>query len=432
MILQRHDNIAFSTPGEIRAVQAGLLQQHVQHCSEHSPFYRDLLRQRGIDGRNVELDNLRQLPVTDKEDLEGANDQFLAVPVERVVDIVQSSGTTGRPTRIMYTSADLDRLAYNEYKSFAAAGLTDADVILLTCTMDRCFIAGLAYFLGLRELGAATIRNGHGTMESHRDLIHRLRPTAIVGVPSFLRKLAVFMQERGETPAAVGVRRLVCIGEPVRDQTLASLPLGQDLANLWAAKVYSTYASSEIITSFCECEAGTGGHLHPDLAVLEILDDQGNAMPDGEIGEVVVTPLQIEGMPLLRFRTGDLSFQRTERCVCGRNTPRLGPILARRKQMIKLKGTTLYPEMIARALDEFGDIGEYYVEVTYADVLSDRVIVHAYPKHAGLTADAVSDFLSSRLRTRPLVVIETEAAIRQVVFSPHSRKPVRFVDRRNP
>lgn len=432
MKLQRHTNIAFAAPAEIRSVQDRLLREHVRYCAENSPFYRDLLRHRGIDSQGVGIDDLRRLPITSKDDLESANDDFLAVPPDRIVDIVQSSGTTGRPTRIMYTSADLDRLAYNEYKSFAATGLSAQDVVLLTCTMDRCFIAGLAYFLGLRELGAATVRNGHGTMEGHRDLIRRLRPTAIVGVPSFLRKLAVFLRECGEDPATAAVRRLICIGEPVRDHDLAPLPLGRDLAALWGAKVCSTYASSEIITSFCECEAGVGGHLHPDLAVMEILDDHGNAVPDGEVGEVVITPLQISGMPLLRFRTGDLSFMKSEPCSCGRNTPRLGPILARRKQMIKLKGTTLYPEMIARALDEFGGVSEYYVEVKCADVLSDQVTVHVCPSRAELTAGGVGDFLNARLRTRPQVVIESEAAIRQVVFTSQSRKPVRFVDRRNP
>ena len=430
MIFGEFTQISFAPLTDIHAVQNRLFQQHLRYCTEASPFYRQMFRDHGIDVGRIELTGIGQLPLTTKEDLEKFNDHFLAVPSHRVVDIVQSSGTTGRPTRIMYTDRDLERLAYNEKQSFAATGLTNQDVVLLTCTMDRCFIAGLAYFLGLRALGAATIRNGHGTLEGHRDVIGRMKPTAIVGVPSFIRKLGIYLKEHGEDPRATLVRRIICIGEPLRDRHLAPLPVANDLTDLWNAQVFSTYASSETISTCCECEAGNGGHILPDLAVTEILDDAGNPLSDGEMGEVVVTPLQIEGMPLLRFRTGDLSFLRREKCACGRNTPRLGPILGRRKQMIKLKGTTFYPEAIALALEEFGKVQEFFVEVKCADVLSDHVAVHVCTRDHELTAGQVSDFLSAHLRARPEVIIESEAIIRERVFSPQYRKPMRFFDRR--
>ena len=129
--------------------------------------------------------------------------------------------------------------------------------------------------------------------------------------------------------------------------------MGENLEEVWGAKIYSTYASSETITSFCECTAQRGGHLHPDLAVVEIVNEQGEVLAPGETGEVVVTPLQIEGMPLLRFRTGDISFMVDEPCACGRFSPRLGPILGRKKQMIKFRGTTLYPNSLYAVLDSF-------------------------------------------------------------------------------
>ena len=424
------EHIALASPAEIYAVQNQLFHKHLRYCAQSSPFYRHLLNSRGIDIEQMDLCHIGQLPLTSKEDLENYNDQFLAVPAERIVDIVQSSGTTGRPTRIMYTERDLQRLAYNEKQSFSATGLAQGDVVLLTCTMDRCFIAGLAYFLGLRELGAATIRNGHGTLEGHRDVIARMKPTAIVGVPSFIRKLGLYLKENGDDPRATLVRRIICIGEPLRDRGLAPLPVARDLMDLWNAQVFSTYASSETISTCCECEAGNGGHILPKLAVTEILDDAGNVVSDGEIGEVVVTPLQIEGMPLLRFRTGDISFLRQGKCSCGRLSPRLGPILGRRKQMLKLKGTTIYPEAIALALEEFGKVQEFFVEVKCADVLSDQVTVYVCAKDQKLTAVQVGDFLSARLRARPEVVIASEAMIRERVFSPQYRKPMRFFDRR--
>ncbi len=117
------------------------------------------------------------------------------------MDIVLSSGTTGKPTAMMYTENDLRRLAYNEEISFASCGLTRDDVVLLTCTIDRCFIAGLAYFSGVRSLGAAAIRNGLSSAESHLEVIQRLKPTALVGVPTFLLKLGQYHPGAGHRSA---------------------------------------------------------------------------------------------------------------------------------------------------------------------------------------------------------------------------------------
>ncbi len=430
MEFDRNRKLEFSKPGEIRKVQEGLLQQHVLYCADSSPYYRALFKKQGIDSRNVSLDAIARLPLTDKTALGQHNDEFLAVPKSRIVDIVLSSGTTGRPTSMMYTESDLRRLAYNEEISFISCGLTREDVVLLTCTIDRCFIAGLAYFSGVRSLGAAAIRNGLSSVESHLDMIQRLHPTAVVGVPSFLLKLGRFVQSQNMDPRTLGVKRLVCIGEPIRDRNLAFLKLGENLEEVWGAKIYSTYASSETITSFCECTAQQGGHLHPDLAVVEIVNDKGEVLPVGETGEVVVTPLQIEGMPLLRFRTGDVSFLIEAPCSCGRFSPRLGPLLGRKKQMIKFRGTTLYPNSIYAVLDSFPAISEYYVTATSDYDLSDMVKVHVAIKDASCTTQMIMDSLQARLRVRPEVSAASEDEIRSHVYAGNSRKPVRFFDKR--
>jgi phenylacetate-CoA ligase len=298
--------------------------------------------------------------------------------------------------------------------------------------MDRCFVAGLAYQMGLRQLGAAVIRSGANTLTSQCDLIRQLSPTVLVGVPTFLRKLGRFLGENGLDPAATSVRSLVGIGEPLRDADLSPLPLAVDLENLWGAPAYSTYASSEAVTTFCECTSRRGGHLNPELAIVEIVDAAGRRLPGGEHGEVVLTPLQCEGMPLVRFRTGDTSFLIEEPCSCGRITPRLGPILGRQSQMIKTKGTTVYPLSVLAALDSMPGISEYCVVVTSEDRLSDHLTVHAAvsPGH-GCSAESIAEHLQSRLRVKTSVVIKTEAEIAREVFAPESRKANRFLDRRS-
>lgn len=428
MDFYQYRDIEFSKPDEIRNVQERLLKDHLDYIFDNSQYYRRILN--GIDLDRISLEEVSRLPFTDKSAFENHNDELLSVPVSKIVDIVLSSGTTGKPTRIMFTEKDLQRLAYNEEISLAGCGITSDDIVLLTCTIDRCFVAGLAYFLGIRALGAASVRNGLNSFESHMEIIRRMKPTVIVGVPSFMHKLGLFLRSKGMEPRDNNVTKLVCIGEPLRDQNLSLTKIGGYLEEIWGAKVFSTYASSETITSFCECTAQKGGHLHPELAIVEIVDDTGEVLPDGETGEVVVTTFFVEGMPLLRFRTGDMSFLMNEPCSCGRFSPRLGPILGRKKQMIKYRGTTLYPQALYSVLDGMPEVTEYYVTVSSDFELSDALKVYVYIENNSCSAERIMDKLQAHLRVRPEVVISGKDEIQRQLFSGNSRKAIRFIDRR--
>ncbi|TRZ93715.1 phenylacetate--CoA ligase family protein [bacterium] len=428
---RKYKKISFFSHNRIQSIQQRFLRKHLVYCKEHSPFYQRLFKRHKINPEKTSLDNLCDLPFTDKEDIERNNDEFFATSPERIVDIVLSSGTTtGKPTKIVYTESDLKRLAYNEEKSFLGCGFTAKDVVLLTCTLDRCFVAGLAYYLGIRAVGATAIRNGLNSLESHGEVIQRMRPTAIVGVPSFIRKLGIFLDEEKRTAQKKNVSKLVCIGEPLRGEDLRFLKLGKDLEEIWNAKAYSTYSSSEIVTTFCECAAQQGGHLHPDLAVIEIVDDNGALLGAGEKGEIVVTPMSIEGMPLVRFKTGDISFIIDKPCSCGRNTLMLGPILGRKQQMMKVHGTTIYPQAIYSALEEIGGVKEYYITVTSESELSDAIEVHLAVEGSSCAPETIQDKLQARLRVKPRVLISDEGSIREQVYNPKSRKPIHFIDRR--
>lgn len=422
--------LEFKSAKVMHAAQSIRLQAHLAYCARHSPYYSRLFKKEGLRINSIGLDELSSLPLTDKTDFARHNDEFLAVLQTDIVDIVLSSGTTGKPNRIMYTEKDLLRLAYNEHLSFESCGISSTDIALLTCTMDRCFIAGLAYFLGIRSLGAAAIRNGHGTLTSHMDIIQTIKPTVLVGVPSFLRRLGHFLQEQGVDPAKTALHTLVCIGEPVRGQDLQPLKLGRDLEQLWKARVYSTYASSECITTFCECTAQQGGHLHPDLGIIEIIDEQGRPVEPGTPGEVVLTPLAIQGMPLIRFKTGDISCLITEPCTCGRKSPRLGPILGRKQHMMKVRGTSLYPQAVFAAMDEIRGLGDFYLEIINSAELSDELILHISDKEGLPLVNSIREQLQSKLRVTPSIIVDPGNEVRQHIHSPESRKPIRIIDRR--
>ncbi len=426
--LQRTFNLAFQSSEKIREVQEKRLACHLRHCL-NSPFYRKALA--GLISPSMRcfpLMALQNLPLTSKAEFAAHNEAFLAVSAKAVRDIVQSSGTTGQPTNVMYTAHDLERLAYNEAVCFKGCGMGRGDRMLLTCTLDRCFVAGYAYYLGAQAVGAAGVRSGLNLVEGHAAVIAQMKPTFVVGVPGFLRKLGRYLHANGQRPR--GMKGLICIGEPLRDASLASTSLAQELECLWSAPAFSTYSSSEIVTSFCECNAQNGGHAAPDLGIVEIVDADGQVLPPGSIGEIVVTPLGVEGMPLVRFRTGDIGFLVDKPCACGRHTPRLSPILGRRSQMLKVRGTTFYPATVFEVLNDVPEVSEYYLEAE-SEGLADKVCVHV-AVHADTpeVRNRIECLLVARLRVRPDLRVETEDQVRRYVYVPQSRKPIRFIDRR--
>ncbi|MFZ2658208.1 MAG: AMP-binding protein [Victivallales bacterium] len=421
---ETNQDCAFLDAEGIGLLQTRLLRRHLKFCRKNSPYYRNLLED--FDFSGFQTGDLIKIPTTDKSILSEKNDLFTAVPEDQIRDISFSSGTTGAPCRITYSENDLDRLAYNDAVGFAGSGIGRGDRVLLTCTIDRCFIAGLAYYMGVRRLGATAIRNGINSIESHADIITRLKPTSIVGVPSFLRHLGIFLKENKIDSSCV--KRLICIGEPLRDGSLETSSLGKQLLQVWSAQIFSTYASSEIVTSFTECSCQCGGHLPPDLAILEIVDESGNPLPSGAIGEVTVTPLQVTGMPLIRFRTGDIGFMIDKPCKCGRFSPRIGPIIGRKAQMLKIKGTTIFPTAFFAVLDSSPEIAEYYL-VASGDGLSDKVEIFVALKGQGTRLDQVAKRIQAKSRLSvPIRELPVET-VRKKVFST-SRKPVRFFDLR--
>ena len=421
-----HLDLGLAPREQIVARQENLLNEHLRYLRTHSPYYREILAH--YPDKEYTLESLQELPITAKVDYAERGQEFIAVPQEEIADLGLTSGTTGQPCLIAYTKRDLARLGYSDATGFLAAGIRPGDRCLLTCTLDRCFIAGMAYYNGIVALGASAIRNGLNTVESHAEILTRLKPQAIIGVPSFLARLIQYLEENKLDGHSI--RTAVCIGEPLRKSDLRFTELGERLNDYWPGAIHSTYAASETQSSFTECAECAGGHPAADLVIPEILDQNGNRLPDGEIGEIVLTPLQVQGLPLLRFRTGDMGFILPGACPCGRNTPRLGPIVGRKAQMLKVRGTTLYPASIYNAVDAIQGIDEYYLEIT-GNALSDEITiaVAVNPSHPELTAEEISKRVAIRTRVRPAIRLVSLEDARRHVYG-RSRKPVRFFDLR--
>ena len=417
---------------EIKALQEQKLLEVLTYVNENSPFYKRLFSKEKIDIRSIKtIEDLQYLPVTTKEDLQKHNDDFLCVPASKIIDYATTSGTLGDPVTFGLTDKDLDRLAYNEAISFDCAGIKEGDIVQLMTTIDRRFMAGLAYFLGLRKMKVGVIRVGAGIPELQWDSILKYKPTYLITVPSFLLKLIEYAETNNIDYNNCGIKGAICIGESLRNQDFSMTVLSKKINEKWNIKLFSTYASTEMSTAFTECEHSIGGHHHPELIIVEVLDKDNRLVKEGESGELTFTTLGIEAMPLVRFKTGDIVQLHTNPCPCGRNTLRVGPVIGRKKQMIKYKGTTLYPPAMVDILNDFDAIENYIILISTNELGTDEILIRIAVKlESEGVLNKIKDHFRAKLRVTPKIEFASKEELHALIYNPMSRKPIHFFDNR--
>nr|WP_294859311.1 AMP-binding protein [uncultured Fluviicola sp.] len=402
------------------------LTETIHYAVKHAPFYQKHFAKHSLE--QLDWDHFRALPFTTKEDLSQSNRDFLCVPSDQIAEYVTTSGTSGKPVTIYLTKKDLHRLAKNEKESFELAGAKAGDLFQLMTTIDKQFMAGLAYYLGVQELNAGMIRIGPGVPALQWNSILENKPTILIAVPSFLVNLIDYAKQNGIDVNQTSVRAAICIGEPIREDDLSENVLAKRIHADWNIELFSTYASTEMGAAFTECQAHQGGHLNEDLIYLEVLDEEGNEIAHGEKGEIVISTLGTEGTPLIRYKTGDVARIYRESCSCGRTSPRVGPILGRKNQMIKFKGTTIFPPSIYEIFDSKSEITCYKIEVAkdYLGHDTITVLLENRIEHSPVMNRIIED-CKAKLRVVPhFVFLETDY-LRSQVFKNHMRKPEKIV-----
>jgi phenylacetate-CoA ligase len=293
-------------------------------------------------------------------------------------------------------------------------------------------MAGLACLLGSFKFGSGIIRVGNGIPELQWNTIRRIQPTVCICVPSFIMKLIEFAESHEIDYRKSSLKRAICVGESVRTNEHDYNILGEKINSLWPElSLYSNYASTEMQSSFNECEKQCGAHHKPDLTIVEFLDDQNRPVKKGEPGEITITTLGVEGMPMIRFKTGDVCVHLDEPCVCGRNSLRLGPIIGRKGQMIKYKGTTLYPSALYDILDNIPAVTNYIVEVYTNTIGTDNICIRVGSQNNSETfIKEIKDLFRSKVRVAPDVLFEPIELIARKQMPPLSRKLIKFFDYR--
>ncbi|MGF3495285.1 MAG: phenylacetate--CoA ligase family protein [Methanothrix sp.] len=352
---------------ELEELQLRRLRKTVEQVYRNVPFYHRKMTEMGITPHDINsLRDIEKLPMTRKTDLRD-NYPFglFAVPREEIVRVHASSGTTGKPTVVGYTKNDIETWSDLMARDFVMVGVTRND-IFQNAVNYGFFTGGLGVHYGIERMGAMAVPSGTGNTERQLEIMADFGVTVIHCTPSYALYLA-------ETAKAKGMMdrlklRIGCFGaEPWSDEAR------QELEEAFGIKAYDSYGLSEMFgpgVAF-ECQEQNGLHIWEDHFLVEILDSDGNPCAPGERGELVLTSLTKEAMPLIRYRTGDVTYLLEDGCSCGRTSRKLHRFLGRADDMLVVRGINVFPSQIEDVLLSIPEIGDYF------QVIVDR-------KHHGL------------------------------------------------
>jgi phenylacetate-CoA ligase len=344
----------------LEQLQLQRLQKTVRRVAAHVPFYREKFAEWGVRPRDIHsLDDLRRLPFTTSADLRANYPTgLLAVPLDDALRLHTSSGTTGKPKALFFSRQDVDNAAELCARSFVMAGVTKKDVFQNMMTYGM-FTGALVTHYGAEKVGCLVIPAGPGNSERQLMLMQDFRTTFIHVTPSYALYLATFLEKHGVDPRRdLALRKAFVGAEPYTEGTCHKIEQGLGL------DVYNSYGLSEMNgpgVAF-ECEQKHGMHLWEDHFLIEIINPAtGEPVNNGEPGELVLTTLTREAMPLLRYRTRDITSIITTPCPCGRTHRRLNRITGRSDDMLIVRGVNIYPQQIERVLMAQSEVGRNYL-----------------------------------------------------------------------
>ena len=371
--LYLHPELETLSRSRLEKLQMERLQQTLARCMR-IPFYKQRFAACGLRPEDIRtLDDVRKLPFTTKQDLRDNYPFGLsAVPLEEVVRLHSSSGTTGTPTVILHTQHDLDEWANAVARCLYMVGLRKGDIFQNSSGYGM-FTGGLGFQYGAERLGMLTVPAAAGNTKRQIKFITDFGTTALHAIPSYAGRLYEVMEEMGIDPRRdTRLRTLIIGAEPHSDEQR------RRIEQMLGVKAYNSLGMSEMCgpgVAF-ECPEQNGLHIWEDYYIVEIVDPQTlEPVPDGEVGELVLTTINREAMPLLRYRTRDLTRILPGECPCGRHHKRLDRMKGRSDDMMILKGVNIFPIQIENILMQFRELGtDYLITLTNLEANDEMTV----------------------------------------------------------
>jgi phenylacetate-CoA ligase len=362
---------------ELQELQLKKLKQLVDTVYSSSRFYRKRFDEAGVKPKDVKtMEDLAKLPFTFKKDLRDTYPTgMFCVPMNQVVRYHVSSGTTGKPTVVGYTRGDIDTWTTSLARSLTAIGLGRGDVIQIAYGYGL-FTGGLGVHYGAEEIGASVLPTGVGNTERQIELMQDLNTTAIACTPSYL----LHMNEVGRS-IGIDIKKHTKLRTAILGAEPWSLETRKRIQDTMGINAYDIYGTSELSGPlFTECKCQNGIHVWGDHFLLEVIDPKtGEQLSEGKKGELVVTTLSKEALPLIRYRIGDITILNHEECECGRTHPRIMRILGRADDMLIIRGINVFPSQVESVLMTIPEVGEHYQIIVERqgelDVMTIRVEV---------------------------------------------------------
>ena len=358
---------------EIEKLQLERLQKTVKHCM-NSPFYKKRFEENGLTPDDIQsLDDLQKIPFTTKQDLRDTYPFGIAsVSLDKAVRLHSSSGTTGNPTVIIHTQKDLDEWANAVARCLHMVGLRPGDVFQNSSGYGM-FTGGLGFQYGAERLGMLTVPAAAGNTKRQLKFITDFGTTALHAIPSYVTRMYEVMQEMGIDPRKdTKLKTLVIGAEPHSEEQR------RRIEEMMGVKAYNSFGMSEMCgpgVAF-ECQEQNGLHIWEDYYIVEIIDPETlKPVPEGEVGELVLTTINREGMPLLRYRTRDLTRILPGECPCGRHHKRLDRMKGRSDDMIILKGVNIFPIQIETVLMQFKELSSNYLITLETKDSNDEMMI---------------------------------------------------------
>ena len=397
---------------DIRALQLARLKATVAYAYERVPMYKKRFDEIGLKPEHIRtFADMRYIPYTTKDDLRD-NYPFglFAVPMKKIVRLHASSGTTGKPVVTGYTKKDLDNWSTCIARILTMAGATDEDIFHVAFGYGL-FTGGFGLHYGVEKIGATVVPVSSGNTERQIMLLKDFGATALIATPSYAMYLA-------ETAKKMGVLgdlklRLVCMGAEA-----STAEMHESLRQLFGAFPTENYGLTEVGGPGVagECREKAGMHINEDMFYPEVVNMERNeVLGEGEQGELVLTTLTKEGMPVLRYRTKDITSLTYEPCKCGRTTARMARVVGRTDDMLIIRGVNVFPSQIESVLMSMPELGKMYEivvdRVNYMDILE----VHVEVGDAGLLTDySKLEALVEKVRHNLRVVLQLDVKVRLV------------------
>ena len=373
MIFSREETLSRA---ELRAIQEERLLKTVGRVYEKVAPYRKKMEEAGLTPADIaSLDDLKKLPFITKQDLRDHYPfGFCAVPREQFARVHSSSGTTGKPTPTVFAKSDLDVWSECVARIACAGGATAEDMAQI-CFGFGMFTGAEGLQRGLERVGAAIVPSSAGNSEKQMLYMKDFGTTLLVATPSYAMRLSEVAREMGLEPARdLSVKTLLVRSELLTDA------MREEMRRAWGrdVKITTNYGMSELMGPGIsgECLEGDGLHINEDFFIPEIIDPKtGEVLPEGELGELVITCIKREGMPLVRYRTGDLTRLSYAPCRCGRTTCRMENLQGRSDDMLKVNGVRLFPSQIEEIVLAIPELGPHYEILVEREGYSDRMTV---------------------------------------------------------